>query len=324
MSMYDAIMGFPGQFSYEPKIENALPLGKHERFVVLGMGGSHLAADIVKAWKPELEIVIHHDYGLPALGVSAWATTLVIASSYSGDTEEVLDGFKEAQTKNLALLAVSVGGGLQELARASSVPYIQLPDTGIQPRSALGYSFKALLKAMGEEKALQEVNSLSAALDASDYEDLGKELAHTLKGLVPVIYTSRRNAAIGYNWKIKLNETGKIPAFFNTFPELNHNEMSSFDVKESTKNLSEKFFFLLLKDREDHPQIRKRMEMLLKLYRERGLRVEGVAIEGESRLVRIFSSLLLADWFAYFTAEQYGLEAEQVPMVEEFKKLLKQ
>jgi glucose/mannose-6-phosphate isomerase len=320
--MYEAIKNFHKQFLYEPKIENLGHFVKKSRFLVVGMGGSGLAPKLIKSHFPDLEIIIHQDYGLPLLSDQSLQDSLIILSSYSGNTEEVIEAFYQAKDKKLDMVVIAVGGELLNLAQENKIPYILLPNTGIQPRSALGYSVKAFMKFIGNEKDLQELSKLADILDPSLYEQDGKNLAKKLKNYVPIIYTSRRNEAIGYNWKIKLNETGKIPAFSNVLPELNHNEMTSFDVADSTKSLSNNFFFLILKDKEDHPQIQKRMSVLEKLYKKRNLRVEIKDIEGESSWQKVFASLVLADFVAYYTAMEYGLESEQVPMVEEFKKLI--
>lgn len=320
MAMYEAIKNFNKQFEYEPRIENAAALKPTAKFLVVGMGGSHLAADLLKVWDPALDVVVHHDYGLPAIPEEDLAERLVILSSYSGNTEEVLSAFEEANAKNLSCAIISIGGKLIELAQKSALPYIQMPDTGIQPRSALGFSLMAFFKLMNQQYAMKEASLLSSTLKPVEFEDAGRELAKRLKGSVPVIYSSSRNLPIAYNWKIKFNETGKIPAFYNILPELNHNEMTGFDVKDSTRNLCRNFYFILLKDKADHPKIKRRMEILEKLYGDRGLFVEPIHIEGKSAFHKIFSSLVLADWVTYYTAEEYGVEAEQVPMVEEFKK----
>ncbi|MFY9457754.1 MAG: bifunctional phosphoglucose/phosphomannose isomerase [Candidatus Spechtbacterales bacterium] len=322
MSMYEAIKNFPKQFEYEPRIENGENLKRRAIFIVAGMGGSHLAGDIVQAWSPSLDVIVHSDYGISRYPKSVLANALIIASSYSGNTEETISAFREARDRGLDIIVISTGGKLIELAKEQSVPYIEMPDTGIQPRSALGFSFAALLKAIGEEEALAQLRNLATLLDPEAYEDAGRAFAEKLKGKVPVIYSSRANQAIAYNWKIKFNETGKIPAFYNVFPELNHNEMTGFDVKDATKKLSESFYFFILRDTEDHPSVIKGIKILERLYKDRGLSVEVLDIEGQGKLHKIFSSLILADWIAYYTAEQYGLESEQVPMVEEFKKLI--
>lgn len=317
--MYEAIKNFNKQFEYEPVIENEDKLERKNKFIIAGMGGSHLAAGLLKIWKPNIDLIIHRDYGLP----NKSKDRLVILSSYSGNTEEVVDAFKNGIENNLAMAVISVGGKLIELAKEHFISYIQMPNTGIQPRSALGYSLKALLKIMMEEEILKEVGNLSDTLNSSEYEVQGRSLAEKLKGKIPVIYSSTQNLAIAYNWKIKLNETGKVPAFYNVFPELNHNEMTGFDVKESTRQLSQNFHFLILRDREDNPRVLNRMDVLEKLYKDRELPVDTIEIEGKDKYHKVFASLLTADFTAYYMAQMYGLEAEQVPMIEEFKRLIK-
>lgn len=320
MGIYDDIRNFNKQFEYEPRVENAGKLRKFKKFAVVGMGGSHLAADVLKSWKPELDLVVWSNYGLPPL--KDLKERLVIASSYSGRTEETIDGLMEAKKRRLHIAAVGTGGKLISLAQKYRIPYIKLPNFNLQPRLAMGLSFKALLALIGDRNALAEAGALVKELRPSRQEAAGKALAKRLFGSVPVIYASLWNAAIALNWKIKLNETGKIPAFSNVLPELNHNEMTGFDVKPKTADLSKGFHFVFLKDIEDDRRVVKRMNILEKLYHDRGFKVEVFFLQDKSRLHKIFSSLVLADWTAYHTAKLYGVEAEQVPMVEEFKRLM--
>lgn len=320
MDMYEAIKNFSQQFSYQPEIQNKEKLSSYNWYVVAGMGGSHLAADILKMYNPSLPITIHENYGLP-WPAEMLKGSLVIVSSYSGNTEEVIDTYQKAKEGGLALAVVSVGGKLIEMAQEDGVPYIQLPNTGIQPRSALGFSLKALMALTGQDDALSQIDSLSDMIPG-DLEEEGKKLAKDINNMVPVIYSSQANYSIAYNWKIKFNETGKIPAFCNAFPELNHNEMTGFDFNEKTKKMSENFCFIMLRDNSDHPKVIKRMDITSTLLQDRGLRVITVELEGKDVLHKIFSSLLLADFAAYYTAEANGAESEKVPMVEEFKKLI--
>ncbi len=320
--MYEAIRNFASQLLFDPVVEAKHQLPRTDKFIVCGVGGSNLAAGLVKTARPTADLLMHRDYGLPRVPDYFLRGSLLIMSSYSGDTEEVLDAFDAAQDAHLEVAALSTGGKLIERAKERGVPYIQMPATGIQPRIALGYALCGLLKFMGEEAALAEIRALSTTFDPNVSEPRGRELAQTLKDRVPVVYASAVNLAIAYNWKIKLNETGKIPAFYNVLPELNHNEMTGFDVKESSKHLSERFHFIVLEDMKDHPRIIRRAEVLEKLYRERGLKVTRIRLHGDTIWEKIFSSLILADWTAFYTAREYGLEAEQVPMVEQLKKLI--
>jgi glucose/mannose-6-phosphate isomerase len=321
--MSEVIKKFADQFSYNPIIEGG-EIKKYKKYILSGMGGSHLAADIARIYDPTIPIIIRSDYNLPKqLKEDDLKDALFIASSYSGNTEEVISALEMAMEKKIDCSIITIGGELLRIAKENNLPYIQMPDEGMQPRSALGFSLRALFKMLREEEALEKSSELKDALKPEELEEKGKEMADKIKNHVPVIYTSQSNKAIAYNWKIKLNETGKIPAFYNVFPELNHNEMTSFDVKEKSKHLSEIFYFITIKDGDDHPKVSKRMDAMTKLYKDKGLKSEIIELEGNNKFEKIFNSLILADWTAFYTAENYGLESELVPMVEEFKKMIK-
>lgn len=319
MSMERALRNFPKQFAFEPVIENAGALVPREKFIVAGMGGSALVSDLVRAWRPALDIIAHRDYGLPATDLS---DRLIIASSYSGNTEETLDAFQEALDQRLSGVAIGTGGKLLDLAEANGASFIRLPDTGIQPRSALGFNLVALMALVGDDAGMAELRELRSSLDVEFCADRGAELAGKLRGKIPVIYASERNRGIAYNWKIKFNETGKIPAFMNVFPELNHNEMTGLDRITSSAPLSDQLQFIFLRDNEDHPRVLRRMEVCQQLYEQRGLPVTVVDLEGDGFWQRACTSLLTADFAALRIAEANGAESEQVPMVEEFKRLI--
>ena len=320
--MEKAIRGFIDQLKFKPKVENEPELISANKFIVSGMGGSHLAADLFKIWEPSFNLIVHHDYGLPNISDNL-KNYLIIISSYSGNTEEAIDGFNKAIAKKLNLACVSTGGELLKLAKKHNKPYVQIPDTGIEPRSALGFSAVCLLKIMGQEKALSEIKKIADNFDMNELEKQGRGLAQRLKNLIPIIYTSFRNEPIGYNWKIRFNETGKIPCYNSTFPELNHNEMVGFDREKDTRQLSDNFYFIFIKDKNDHSRIKIRMDVLEDIYKEKDLPVEIMELEGKNIWEKVFSSLLLADWAAFYTAEQYQLEAQETEIITRFKNILK-
>jgi glucose/mannose-6-phosphate isomerase len=320
--MYEIIKNFNKQFEYQPQIEGSLSLDGVRNFIAVGMGGSHLAADILNSYDPSFNILVHKNYGLPSLPEETLKQSLIVLNSYSGNTEEVIDSFYLVLEKKLKMVSITCNGKLLELSKEHNIPFVKLPEPKVQPRLALGFHTKALLKILNKEKELKEISELVYLLQPEEFEEQGRDLAQKIKNKIPIIYASEKNQAIAYIWKIKFNETSKIPAFYNVFPELNHNEMTSFDVKETTRNLSQNFIFLILFDEEDHPKIQKRMKILKKLYEERNLKVEISKLEGQNRFHKIFSSLILADWTSYYLAKEYGVEPEEVPMVEEFKKLM--
>ena len=322
--MEEAIRSFAKQFDWEPKIENSDNWKARSKYILCGMGGSHLQGDIFQNAVPGFDLAVHQDYGLPRWRDDVLKETLIIVSSYSGNTEEALSSFEMAVQNDYPVAAISMGGKLITLAQEHRVPYIQIPDTKIQPRVALGFTFKALAKMVGRDDVVERAQKVGGQLSeiTETLEAEGKALAEKLQGHIPVIYAANKNYSIAYSWKIKFNETAKIPAFYNLFPELNHNEMNGFDVSDSTRSMCEKFHFIFLRDTVDPSRIQKRMNVLGGQLRARGFLVEEISLGEGAMLDKIFGSLLLADWTALYVAKLYGRDAEQVPMIEEFKKSL--
>lgn len=312
---------FPKQFEWQPEITNADKLIRKEKMIVLGMGGSHLAADIARTWAPYWgKILVHSDYGLPELTDAELANYLIIANSHSGNTEEAVDGLNAALEKNLAVAVVASGGWLMETAEKQTIPYIKLPAENIQPRVAVGYSLLAILKLAGEEEAAQELRGLANLLEIEKLKTDSQKLAERLRGKVPIIYASTRKLPLAQIWKIKFNETAKIPAFANAVPELNHNEMAGFDSSPVSRELSEKFSFIILEDKYDHLKNQRRLAALAEILKAKGFDVERIQLQGQNHWHKIFSALMLADWTSYHLAEFYGVDPEDVPTVEDFKK----
>ena len=219
--MEEAIRTFATQFNFDPEIRNIEHFSFMDSFVLCGMGGSHLAAGLLKMSNPNLDVYIHRDYGLPALSHKKFSSSLFIASSYSGNTEEVLDFAEQALQKNYAVAVVALAGKLIEFAKEHELPYIQLPDVGIQPRAALGFSLLALAKLTNNHELIADLRALSFHINPLGKEEEGRNFAEALDKKIPIIYSSQRNVALAYTWKITFNETAKIPAFYNILPELN-------------------------------------------------------------------------------------------------------
>ena len=319
--MKEKIENFPKQLKFKPELKNDRKWALKERYLLVGMGGSHLQGDILKALLPDFPLSIHSDYGLPSL-ISE--NTGIIIASFSGNTAEAIDALEVAIERKISVAVIAKGGTLLEIAKKEGIPYIQLKEEDIQPRHALGYSVKALLSLFNMEELSRKIEKVSKKLEEKQ-ENLrksGKRTAKIMEDKIPIIYSSQRNYALSYNWKIKFNETSKIPGFYNLIPELNHNEMTGFDITKNTKKLSQKMIFIFLRDNEDDLRNQKRMDVTASLFKERGLDVLDIEVEGKTRIEKIFTSLLFADWISYYLAQYYGVVIEDVPMVEEFKKMI--
>jgi glucose/mannose-6-phosphate isomerase len=328
--MYNAIRDFNKQFEFEPVIEGGdkFPAGRlaehpglYKKIIVAGMGGSHLAADLLKIFRPDLDIRTWSSYELPQNFDPEH--TLIIISSHSGNTEEPVSAMHEARRRGLPIAAMAVGGEILEFALRHNVSHVVLPNEGLQPRSALGHSFRGLLKLLGQDELLEESGKLAHTLTPKKNDGEGQEIARALKNKIPVIYASVRNAPLAYIWKIKFNETGKIPAFYNVFPELDHNEINAYDHASASRALSDPFHFIFLKDHLDHPRVIKRMEVTKKIYEGMKVPVTEVVLKGDNLLEAVFSNIVLGDYAAYYTAELYHHDSENVPVIEELKRLMK-
>ena len=322
--MFEQINKVKEQFEWGPEIMGKpfdFAQGKQPpKVVVCGMGGSNLVSGFLEMVRPDLEILIHRSYGLPT---TVSKNDLIIISSYSGNTEEALDSFDKAVSGGFNTVVITIGGQLLELAQEKKVPYVQMPQTGVEPRMALGYSLLAMLKTISDEENLKKAQEFGKNFNPENFEKEGRTLAEKLRGKTPLIYSSWQNKAIIYAWKIKFNETTKIPAFFNVFPEVNHNEMVGFLTSGVATNGvcggAINPYFIFLKDLQDHPRIQKRMEITEAMLKEKGFNVEVVDLK-DGVFEKIFSSLALTDWTTYYLAQNYSFDPEDGSVIEEFKK----
>jgi glucose/mannose-6-phosphate isomerase len=259
---------------------------------------------------------VHRSYNLPPYDEDFLEASLHIACSYSGNTEETLSFAHAAYEREFPLLIITTGGALLAFAQEHHVPHIILPSTGVQPRAALGYMLIALATATNEPVCVGDIHVLGETFRAAEYKSFGESIAASIGDATPVVYASVQNLALAYTWKIKLNETGKVPAFYNVLPEANHNEMQGFGAGDG------KYHFIMLKDKRDHEGVQRRMNVLETMLQDLGYKVTSVPLLGDTVLQRAFASLALADWTALAIAQTKKRDPEAVPMVEAFKKAL--
>lgn len=301
-----------------------LPAESVDAVVVAGMGGSWMAAQLVRdTGLAAVPLFIHRSYGLPG---SLRGTSLVIASSYSGNTEETLSAYDAARSAGHPIVGIAAGGELERRCAADGVPFIRIPadPPTMQPRCATLYGVGILTETLARlsltaSDARERIRSLNGFLAASmaAARTRGEALAPAFTACTPVIYASDAYATVARIWKIKVNENAKTPAFWNVFPELNHNEFVGWASSRDP------FHLLMLRDPEDHPRILQRMEITTALLRTIGVPATMVPIEGGTRLEKMFSTLLMGDWFSYRLALELGVDPSPVTMVEDLKKRLK-
>ncbi len=318
--MYSALNNFPSQVRDGWKLAEKMKFEDIDRIIITGMGGSALAGEILKSYLFhifKMPIEVNKSYDLPDY---VNTKTLLIVSSYSGNTEETIEAFKNGSRKGCQIVVMAHGGKLQEMAQKFNKQFIRLP-LAIQPRMAYGYGFFAILRILQNSGLIKnhdsEIETLIIALRKEVYKKKGEELAEKLVDRIPLIYSSERLYAVAYKWKIDFNENAKIHAFSNYFPELNHNEMVGFTKPNGA------YYVLIIKDDYDDRRIKKRMELTKKLIQlKKDIPVLDIELSGTSDLVKIFSTIYLGDWTSYFLALKNNIDPTPVNIVEEFKKKL--
>lgn len=327
------ILESPQQFATGFELATGIKVpGAFRSIMISGMGGSALPANLFRIYlnnlfrteepaKQPLAIYQNRSYSLPP---ESFHACLNFICSYSGNTEETISAFQEALQHKLPCITLSAGGKIEAMAKEHGVPHIMLPIPyeNFQPRVGTGYFFGAMLQVLINQGLVPDTtaelrkDAEKLSSDMAEIERAGEALAKRVAGKTPVVYSTTRYKSVAMVWKIKFNENAKTPAFWNFFPELNHNEMVGWTLPQG------KFFVLMLCDRGAHPQEVKRFEITANLLREKGVDVEILDMEGESVYSKVFRSIALGDFTSYYLALEYGQDPTPVEMVEALKKQL--
>lgn len=319
-NMYKILEDFPNQIREGYRLGEGIDIQEEiTSIAVAGMGGSALPDEILKCYLDiDLPIHIIRNYKLRK---HVNKKTLFIAISYSGNTEETLNCFREASRIGCPMLVIASGGKLQELADTRGVDFIKIPK-GIPPRNAYGYQFFAMLRVLEnsqiipKQKALVDKTIQTLQNNLDTIKTNAKKIVEKLDKKIPIIYTAERNWAIAYKWKTNFNENTKIHSFWNIFPELNHNEMMGYS------HLFADYAVIIIRDDEDYHRIKKRMDVTKKLIKQHDTNVVEVRLAGSNRLVKLFSAIVIGDWVSYFLALQYDTDPSPTELIEHFKKEL--
>lgn len=315
------------------KADVKLPSTAYRNIVVCGMGGSAIAGDILASCLAEVmpsAIFVQRNYGLPGwVGMD----DLVIASSYSGETEETLSDFEEALKRKSTVAAITSGGKLKERCLSLGLPFITIPG-GLPPRGALGYSFFALLglfissglisnQEEGLNETLNTLEKLSGdySADKPGRENKAKQVAGDIYGYLPVVYASSDLLApVARRWANQLNENAKILSYWAVMPELCHNEIVGW---EKLAEVRAKTKIIILQDSGDHPRNRLRFEALQDIINTESAGIIKIQSTGRSVLARMFSLLYLADFISYYLALLNEVDPMPVKRIEKLKSVLK-
>ena len=335
--MLDRLREFPEQCqrAWEKVLKFALPREYTgiDKVIILGMGGSAIGGGMIghlALAETKVPVWIHRDYGLPPFVDEG---TLVIASSYSGNTEETLSAFTESLKSPAKKLVLTTGGQLKYLADKEGIP-VFLIDYQAPPRAALPHSFIPLVgifqklglirdKSVDLREALRILNKLSE--DFAETTPLAsnpaKQLATKLWGRIVIIYGAGILSEVAQRWKAQLNENSKTWAFFELFPELNHNAVVGYEFPLQAK---EEIFVLLLRSSSLHPRNLIRYEATAKLLAKAGVTYEFLEAAGKTTLAQVMSLVLFGDYLSFYLAVLNKVDPTPVESIDFVKNYLAQ
>jgi glucose/mannose-6-phosphate isomerase len=333
LDMFGVTARFPEQVAEAAKvaqgIEGLPPADEVDNVLVLGMGGSGIAGDVLAAvggpFVP-VPIVVTKGYAPPSF---VGPGTLCFAVSFSGNTEETLEAAQAAAAAGARMVVVTAGGELGALAPTWQAPHVPLPTDIPQPRAALGalsVPLILLLEKVGlfpgasgwVDAAVEQLTVRRAALEAGD---AAQQIARTIDGTIPLIFGAGPLGGVAAaRWKAQVNENAKAPAFTGTYPELCHNEIVGWgqhgDVTRQVFTLVE------LRHDEEHPQELRRFELVRDLMAEVVHDVVEVRAVGEGPLAQLFDLTLMGDHVSLHMAVQVGIDPGPIPVLDDLKRAL--
>lgn len=307
------------------RIESArLQAGDAAGLIVCGMGGSAIGGDLATAALGDRitrPVVTVRGYGLPSWATPEWT---VLCSSYSGETEETLACFTAAEALGVRRVVVSTGGALAEQARGAEVPVVGLPGI-LQPRAAVAYMFAtaAEIAALAgvAPRIHTEIDAAAAFLEerSADLRTRAAEVAKQLEGTLPVICGGDLTAPVAHRWKTQVNENAKLPAFFSSLPEADHNELCGWAGAPASGS---RLAAVLLEDADQHPRERRRFELTAEAIASTGAEVVRIETEGATRVARMLWATMLGDLVSLYLAEARGVDPMDVTAIEDLKAAL--
>lgn len=316
--MLKLIESFPEQAKEAALIGSRFKLPdsyKHEyaNIVCAGLGGSAIGADIMRSYaadEAKTPVSVSRNYTLPNF---VGKNSLVIVSSYSGNTEETLGAYKDARGRGASIIAITSGGRIQEMAKADGNACLIIPP-GLPPRAALGYSFFPLLILMSKIgiitdkskdidetiKALENLRDKLVGAAVALEKNIAKKIASDLHDKYGIIYGGQDHIdCVVTRWRGQIAENSKALSSSHVFPEMNHNEIVGW---ENPKALIDKFVVVILRDKSDHPRTAKRMDISKVMMKKKAAKIVEVFSTGESLLTRIFSLVYTGDFVSYYLA----------------------
>lgn len=333
-NMFDVLASFSKQISEACDIGSKIELKEDyssvKNIIVCGMGGSAIGGDLVRSifqYEIKVPVFVNRNYRLP---VFADKDSLLIISSYSGNTEETLSAYAEAIKRGCKIICISSGGKLSLLAQNEGKLLITIPK-GYQPRCAIAYSFFPLLillskigfienKSAEIERVISKMRQRSDEYSRPDERNSALKTALLIQGKFPVIYSSTDLSDIAnLRFRCQINENAKSLAYGNVLPEMNHNEIVGW---QNNPQLLKNIIVLSISDKDDLPEIKKRRQITLEIVKPLAGAIAEVEGDGGSLLERTFDVIHFGDWVSFYLAILYKTDPTPVEKINYLKSKL--
>jgi glucose/mannose-6-phosphate isomerase len=319
--MKNYIEEFPSMLENSLNIakEAKLKPSKVQNVLVTGLGGSGIGGTIVSqlvADKCTVPITVNKGYFVPSF---VDENTLVIVSSYSGNTEETLNALEDAQAKGAQFVCITSGGKVEEIAKDKGYNCIVIPG-GYPPRAAFPYSFVQLFNILDQyglvekglllnvESGLHLINSLLSEIKVD-----AKKVADQLNGKLPVIYAETNYEGVAIRWRQQINENAKMLCWHHAIPEMNHNELVGW--KEENQNLG----VVVLRTEDEYYRNSKRIEINKSVIENYTSTIIDVPAKGNSRIERAIYLIYFGDWVSWYLSDAKQVDSIEVKVIDYLK-----
>lgn len=321
--MKQLVQAFPTQ------LREALIIGQSYRFqtpgkefknvVLTGLGGSGIGGSIVQNYvadKMTIPFAVSKDYFLPAY---VNKDSLVIVSSYSGNTEETLSAMQQAIRAKATVVCITSGGKVSEISKKKNLDCILLP-AGMPPRSCLGYSMVQVLYILNHFGYIKNdfEKSISAAIrllktEEKDIQKQSKAIAKKLIGKTPIIYAASDFEGVAVRFRQQINENGKMLCWHHVVPEMNHNELVGWRDKDKSK------YVIWLRNETDYERTQMRMEINKQVIKKYTPNMMELWSKGKTYFERVFYIVNLTDWVSVYLADLHGVDAMDIKVIDHLK-----
>lgn len=316
--------------NFATQLQEAIQIGKNtplntkpsvsiNNVVVCGLGGSGIGGTLLNNLldqEIEIPLIVNKKYTSPNF---ANENTLVIISSYSGNTEETLQAFESARAKKCQIACVSSGGQVEKIAVENQFPFIKIPN-GMPPRACLAYSFVQLFYILNHynlinnsfEKGLKEAIDLLTTEDET-IKTKAKDWANKMLNKIPILYSADNFEAVAIRWRQQINENGKMLCWHHAVPEMNHNELVGWRIK------NDDFAVFFLRNETDLPKIQQRIDLNKEIISKYTPNIYELWSKGNSMIAKAMYLIYLGDWVSYYLSELRNVDATEVKIIDYLK-----